>query len=454
MMTLSHQKLFFSTLNLPLDSGFSRIVLPIRASCSPSSSLPTTYFEFPAVRRWSKVTADFPFDDFVVRVIKRNCGRQRITTSDLKRVGKPIRFNNAIWFVRDMFLPSTGQFAGLKVFLVWHPDAKRAWDNEVDRAATTAAVWPAYYENGLYLSSDDIEKASKPAQGLHVHAPSVVLARSVEVPRQPAPALPPQQGARPQRPASVAAVARATAVTRGLPQEPDTDNEDDGSSCAPGLTASIHAATSIMHVRRTRGGPVGIMKPLVIKDYTFWMGGVDLTDQKRSYNEIKLQVRKWTTQILFWLIDAVITNAQCVWEPKNGRKVPTSVFRRKLCRQLVNLRPETKRERELVPASPRYERVVRARSATSRELPCAAAARALGARASLFAAYDGHVSTKKSGSPVRCAYCLKKGAGLVKPVIHYTMFICTVCEKIGQAWRARQKWLGAARCWAVQPPPP
>ena len=32
------------------------------------------------------------------------------------------------------------------------------------------------------------------------------------------------------------------------------------------MLSDIHAATSALHLSRTRGGPVGIMKPLLIKD--------------------------------------------------------------------------------------------------------------------------------------------------------------------------------------------
>jgi hypothetical protein len=53
-----------------------------------------------------------------------------------------------------------------------------------------------------------------------------------------------------------------------------------------------------------RAGGAKVVKPEVVSGYTWFMGGVDLADQKRSYFECKIETAKWPTHLFLWLIDA------------------------------------------------------------------------------------------------------------------------------------------------------
>ena len=55
-----------------------------------------------------------------------------------------------------------------------------------------------------------------------------------------------------------------------------------------------------------------VVKPMVVAGYTWFMGGVDLADQKRSYFECKIGTAKWPTHLFLWLIDAAMVNSQ-IW---------------------------------------------------------------------------------------------------------------------------------------------
>jgi hypothetical protein len=61
-----------------------------------------------------------------------------------------------------------------------------------------------------------------------------------------------------------------------------------------------------------RAGGAMVVKPLVVAGYTWFMGGVDLADQKRSYFECKIGTAKWPTHLFLWLIDAAMVNSH-IW---------------------------------------------------------------------------------------------------------------------------------------------
>ena len=207
------------------------------------------------------------------------------------------------------------------------------------------------------------------------------------------------------------------------------------------MLSTIHRQEVVEVERVSQRGRRGVGKPLVVKHYTWYMGGVDLQDQLRSYYEIKLQVRKWPTHVFMWLLDAGATNSHIVWTVKSGIKISGREFRLMLCRQLVNLHLDRKRCTKLLPASPRHERYIRRVAAPAGETGPAAASRTLLPAAAVSALsgtatrWRDHTATKLSvRQKLRCVYCCERAEaavrdGLVAPVVSKTNFVCSTCTR-------------------------
>jgi hypothetical protein len=57
--------------------------------------------------------------------------------------------------------------------------------------------------------------------------------------------------------------------------------------------------------------------PKIIDDYNHFMGGVDISDQLRSYYSSQLKVRRNWMPLFFWLLDTTIVNSYLIYK-KNG----------------------------------------------------------------------------------------------------------------------------------------
>lgn len=171
-----------------------------------------------------------------------------------------------------------------------------------------------------------------------------------------------------------------------------------------------------------------VMKPVAVIDYTWWMGGVDLHDQKRSYHEIKLQVRKWTTHVFIWSIDAACTNAHAAWEAKTGRTIAGREFRLRLAYQLVHVNEDGRSTRlPLSPANPGEREVMRRRSSTYRQVASVLASESKFEQSWSFGGVV-HQSTRRVGVKLRCHYCVARAKTDPKRHVGQTLQICTICS--------------------------
>lgn len=87
---------------------------------------------------------------------------------------------------------------------------------------------------------------------------------------------------------------------------------------------------------RVKGGEETIMlKPKVITEYNKHMGGVDLSDQLRSYYPLGRKSRKWYHYIFWFLADVAITNTYILC--KLSRRKPPKLldYRMQLAKQLI-----------------------------------------------------------------------------------------------------------------------
>ena len=88
--------------------------------------------------------------------------------------------------------------------------------------------------------------------------------------------------------------------------------------------------------RGVGGAETRVQKPKVITDYNENMGGVDLSDQLRSYYPLARKSRKWYRYIFWFLGDVAITNAYilsnlCRRRPKDS----LLEFKMQLAQQLI-----------------------------------------------------------------------------------------------------------------------
>ena len=199
--------------------------------------------------------------------------------------------------------------------------------------------------------------------------------------------------------------------------------------------STIHTAEFEHRERGTRGGVEQVDKPTAVIDYTNYMGGVDLQDQKRSYHPTKLQVRRWPTHVFLWVLDAACVNSKIKYEHLNGTKVSMNVWKRKLAKQLVNLKKVPGRSSALPLCSPSDARRRREVIATARRSLAQSSSesssgsdRHVRARVDKDTQWADHIAVRTSAKfaqkCVRC-YALKK-AGEIK-IVHKSRMVCHLC---------------------------
>ena len=74
--------------------------------------------------------------------------------------------------------------------------------------------------------------------------------------------------------------------------------------------------------------------PVVIDDYNYNMGGVDIADQLRSYYSTQLTVFRTWVPLFFWLLDTAIINSYLISKKLNIIN-EHKVFRLVLVRELI-----------------------------------------------------------------------------------------------------------------------
>ena len=98
----------------------------------------------------------------------------------------------------------------------------------------------------------------------------------------------------------------------------------------------FHPKVGQTSVTRTQkdGSKISVKCPLVTKEYTRRMGGVDRFDQLKSTYTVGRRSKKWWLRIFYFLMDASITNA-FILSQKNGINLTHFEFRVALARGLV-----------------------------------------------------------------------------------------------------------------------
>ena len=170
-----------------------------------------------------------------------------------------------------------------------------------------------------------------------------------------------------------------------------------------------------------------VMKPVAVIDYTWWMGGVDLHDQKRSYHEIKLQVKKWTTHVFIWSIDAAVTNAHAVWTAKQepGRQISGREFRLRLAYQLVHLNEDGRSTKlPLSPADPQLRNMARRGAASYRQHESVLETQSKLEQSWSFGGVAHH-ATRRNGLKLRCHRCVALAKLDPKWHVFQAVQICT-----------------------------
>jgi len=61
--------------------------------------------------------------------------------------------------------------------------------------------------------------------------------------------------------------------------------------------------------------------PKIIDDHNYYMGGVDIADQLRSYYLTQQQVRRTWMSLFFWLLDVAAINSYVIYKKKYDNKI-------------------------------------------------------------------------------------------------------------------------------------
>lgn len=87
--------------------------------------------------------------------------------------------------------------------------------------------------------------------------------------------------------------------------------------------------------RRHQREIVDLKRPSVVRNYNLSKGGVDLMDQRISYNKIRIsKLKRAYLQIFFELLDIIIENSRICHQEATSKKLSSKKFRSKLVQQL------------------------------------------------------------------------------------------------------------------------
>ena len=108
------------------------------------------------------------------------------------------------------------------------------------------------------------------------------------------------------------------------------------------VVSTMYNAEGDDTVKRRKKGPDGRMqdieinRPPNITQYCKYMGGVDLSDQNRSYYPVQSRRNiKWWKYIFYFLLDISIVNSWVLMDAVLGKKTEHLDFRRYLAKQLI-----------------------------------------------------------------------------------------------------------------------
>jgi hypothetical protein len=172
-----------------------------------------------------------------------------------------------------------------------------------------------------------------------------------------------------------------------------------------------------------------VVKPLVVAGYTWFMGGVDLADQKRSYYECKIGTAKWPTHLFLWLIDAAMVNSH-IWYTEMYPDRPAMSgreWRKRVVFGLLRLDKSRVNSTTKVLLVPREQPPVVAPFTGG-----AASARA--AHSKLKNRWGDHVPRRRDAKwALRCEWCKHQSAVAVASGrnalrIRETRLVCSVCQ--------------------------
>lgn len=104
--------------------------------------------------------------------------------------------------------------------------------------------------------------------------------------------------------------------------------------------SSIHGTELSTCKRRTKGKN-GIFErveyscPVAVRDYSKYMGGVDLADQLYSYYSFARKSQKWTRKMFFYLLELMKLYSYVICTSLSGKKIPLYDFTLNLSEQLI-----------------------------------------------------------------------------------------------------------------------
>ena len=197
----------------------------------------------------------------------------------------------------------------------------------------------------------------------------------------------------------------------------------------------------------TRAGGDRVVKPLVVAGYTWWMGGVDVADQKRSYYECKIGTAKWPTHLFLWLIDAAMVNSHIWYAEAHPRasKMSGREWRRRVFFGLMRLESGRKNSTTKVLLVPREPP-----PPTPPEFDVGATARQI--RPTLKNRWGDHVPVRRIGPrAIACEWCKLKSKAAVasgRPAFRAreSILVCSVCRRDDDIQRASHGCADMALC--------
>ena len=108
------------------------------------------------------------------------------------------------------------------------------------------------------------------------------------------------------------------------------------------VLSTLHSGTEFVHTERNSKNKntgvhevLNLTKPMAIKDYNTYMGGVDLSDQFISYYNVLHKTRKWYKTIFFHMVDVAVVNAWLLHKEMAGTNNQRVLNQREFRQQLA-----------------------------------------------------------------------------------------------------------------------
>lgn len=106
------------------------------------------------------------------------------------------------------------------------------------------------------------------------------------------------------------------------------------------VLTTIHGTQLSTCKRRTKGKNGAFERveyscPVAVRDYSKFMGGVDLSDQLFSYYCFARKTQKWTRKMFFYIIELMKLNSYVVYSSLSNKNISLYDYTLNLCEQLI-----------------------------------------------------------------------------------------------------------------------